>query len=273
VIFVGDAVLFDGTRPEEMKGRFGYLYLETMQKHIDERLGGDGVLFARPGFAGSQKFPYCWAGDNHAGFEFDNGLPGVIRAAQTAALSGLSLWACDIAGYHGTQTPELFMRWTQFGCFSPMMQLHMTSNLGPWDFGEESLNIYRKYAKLHTQLFPYIHAAAEEAHATGMPIIRPMVLAFQDDRTAAHEDFQYMFGPDILVAPIYQPGTHRSVYLPKGSWVDWWSGEALTGGKYLEVEAPWTVFPSTFAPGRSSPCCRRTSTRSCRAQRRWPRTW
>ncbi len=251
--FVGDAVLFDGTRPEEMKGRFGYLYLETMQRYIDERMGGDGVLFARPGFAGSQKFPYCWAGDNHAGFEYDNGLPGVIRAAQTAALSGLSLWASDIAGYHGTQTPELFNRWTQFGCFSPMMQLHMTSNLGPWDFGEESLNIYRKYAKLHTQLFPYIHAAAEESHATGMPIIRPMVLAFQEDNTAAHEDFQYMFGPDILVAPIYQPGTHRSLYLPKGSWIEWWTGEALTGGKFLEVEAPMDRIPLFVRAGAVIP--------------------
>jgi len=241
--FVGDAVLHDGTRPEEMKGRFGYLYLEAMQRHVDERLGGDGVLFARPGFAGTQKFPYCWAGDNHAGWDFENGLPGVIRAGQTAALSGISLWGHDISGYHGTQTKELFMRWTQFGCFSPLMQLHMTSNLGPWDFGDEALAVYRRYAKLHTQLFPYIRAAAEESRATGMPIIRPMVLAFQDDRTAAAEEFQYMFGPDILVAPVYQPVTRRSVYLPKGTWIDWWTGKQLAGPAHVEADAPLDRIP------------------------------
>jgi len=250
----GEAVSYDGTRPDVMKGKFGYLYLEVMQKHIDERLGGDGVLFARPGFAGTQKFPYCWAGDNHAGWDFDNGLPGVIRAGQTAALSGIALWAHDIAGYHGTQTPELFNRWTQFGCFSPMMQLHMTSNLGPWSFGDESLAIYRKYAKLHTQLFPYIYAAAKEAHETGMPIIRPMVLAFQNDNTASHEEFQYMFGPDILVAPIYQPVTHRSVYLPgKVTWIDWWTGESIVGGKYIETHTPMDRIPLFVRAGSVIP--------------------
>ncbi len=253
--FVLDAVLHDGTRPEEMKGRFGYLYLETMQKYIDERMDGDGVLFARPGFAGTQKFPFCWAGDNHAGWEFENGLPGVIRAGQTAALSGISLWAHDIAGYHGSNwTPELFNRWTQFGCFSPMMQVHMTSNKGPWDFGDESLDIYRQYAKLHTQLFPYIYAAAKESSETGMPIIRPMVLAFQHDNVASREDFQYMFGPDILVAPIYQPVTQRSVYLPKDTkWIDWWTGESINGGKYLKVDAPMNRIPLFVRPGAVIP--------------------
>lgn len=255
--FVTDAVLHDGTRPEEMKGRFGYLYLETMQKYIDERMGGDGVLFARPGFAGTQKFPYCWAGDNHAGWDFENGLPGVIRAGQTAALSGISLWAHDISGYHGspeTQTPELFKRWTQFGCFTPMMQLHMTTNKGPWSFGDEGLAIYRKYAKLHTQLYPYIRNAAQESHDTGMPIIRPMILAFQGDDVAVREDFQYMFGPDILVAPIYQPVTQRSVYLPKGvTWIDWWTGEALEGGRYIVANAPIDRIPLYVRAGAVIP--------------------
>ncbi|MCB2153828.1 hypothetical protein KQI84_03000 [bacterium] len=251
--FVLDAVLHDGSTPAEMKGRFGYLYLETMQKYIDERMDGDGVLFARPGFAGTQKFPYCWAGDNHAGWDFENGLPGVIRAGQTAALSGISLWGHDISGYHGTQTPELFNRWTQFGCFSPLMQLHMTSNLGPWSFGEESLDIYRQYAKLHTQLFPYIYAAAKESHETGMPIIRPMVLAFQSDPIASREDFQYLFGPSILVAPIYQPGTHRSVYIPRGTWIDWWTGERIAGGRYIEAYAPMDRIPLYVAAGSVIP--------------------
>jgi alpha-D-xyloside xylohydrolase len=252
--FVEDAVLFDGTRPDQMKGRFAYLYLETMQRHIDERLGGDGLLFVRPGFAGTQKFPVGWAGDNNASFSFENGFPGVIRAAQTAALSGLPLWACDIAGYHGNQTPEIFARWTEFSCFNTLMHLHMTSNLGPWDFGEEYLEIYRKYAKLHTQLFPYIYEAVREAHETGMPVMRPMVLAFQGDAEAAEQEFQFMFGPDLLVAPMYQAGTHRSVYLPKDtSWVDWWTGEELSGGQTIERHVPIDQIPVFVRTGAVIP--------------------
>ncbi|CAN5493899.1 hypothetical protein BH09SUM1_BH09SUM1_00390 [soil metagenome] len=252
--FVSDAVFADGSRADQMKGRFAYVYLEAMQKYIDERMGGDGTLFVRPGFAGTQKFPYGWSGDNNASFSFENGFPGVIRAAQTSALSGLSLWSCDIAGYHGTQTPELFDRWTEFAAFVPLMQLHMTTNLGPWDFGDESLNIYRKYAKLHTQLFPYIYAAAKESHETGMPIIRPMVLAFQGDDMASQQEFQYMFGPDFLVAPMYQAGTHRTVYLPKGTtWINYWTGEVMPSDKLVEVEAPLDTIPLYVRAGAVIP--------------------
>lgn len=240
--FVQDAVFHDGSTASEMKNRYATLYLDAAQRYIDERLDGDGVLFARCGFAGTQKYPFCWAGDNEASFSFENGLPTVILAGQNAALSGIPFWGHDIAGYTGEQSKELFIRWTQFGALSPCMQVHMTSNLGPWDFDDETLSIYRKFAKLHTSLFPYIYDAAHEAVRSGMPIVRPMVLAFQNDPNAAAHRYQYMFGPDLLVAPMYQPGTHRTVYLPKlpegGEWIDYWSGKKFSSGQTIEVEAP-----------------------------------
>jgi len=251
--FVPDAVFHDGTPAYKMKNRYSLLYDSTMQDFVKKNLDGDGVLITRSGYTGFQKYPFAWAGDNHADFSFDDGLPSVILAAQNAALSGFSLWGSDIAGYAGTQTKELFIRWSQFAVFCPLMQIHMTSNLGPWDFGEEALDIFRKYAVLRMQLFPYLYNAVHEAVNTGMPVIRPMALAFQDDAEARKNIYQFMFGADLLVAPIYQPGTHRTVYLPEGDWIDFWSGETLAGEQYIEVEAPLDKIPLYVRAGAIIP--------------------
>lgn len=241
--FISDAVFADRSTPAAMKNRYAYEYLKAMQGYIDTRLNGDGVLLARCGFTGTQKFPFCWSGDLETNLSFENGLPAAIIAGQTAAMSGLSMWGHDIAGYIGEPTPEVFIRWTQFGAFSPLMQVHMTCNKGPWDFGDQALDIYRRYAKLHTQLYPYLRDAALEASHTGMPIIRPMALAFQDDPQAANRIDQYLFGPDLLVAPIYRGGTHREVYLPAGEWIDYWTGQPTTGPAVIEVDAPLDRIP------------------------------
>ncbi|HRX84478.1 MAG TPA: glycoside hydrolase family 31 protein [Phycisphaerae bacterium] len=243
--FVQDAVFFDGTPAAEMKNRYAALYLQAAQSYIDERLDGDGVLVGRCGYTGAQQQPFGWAGDNAADFSFANGLPTVILAAQNAALSGLPWWGSDIAGYMGTPTKELFIRWTQFGALSPLMLVHMQSNLGPWDFDAQTLEIYRTFAKLHTSLAPYLLDAAHAAHYRGLPIVRPMVLAFPNDPQAAPHRYQYLLGPDLLVAPMYQPGTHRCVYLPKqpgqsdgGVWIDFWTHATHPGGRTIEVHAP-----------------------------------
>jgi alpha-D-xyloside xylohydrolase len=241
--YVGDAVFHDGTDAAAMRNAYSLAYLRAMQAYVDEALDGDGVLNGRSGFAGMQRYPFCWAGDNTADFSEANGLPTAILAGQNAALSGVPLWGSDIAGYFGTPTEELFVRWTQFGALSPLMMVHMTSNLGPWDFGEEALGIYRRYAKLHMQLVPYVYAAALEARETGMPIIRPMVLACPGDGVAARFVYQYLFGPDLLVAPLEKGGTSKRVYLPKGEWVDYWTGEVFAGEQVVSVDAPLAKLP------------------------------
>ncbi len=251
--FVGDAVFADGTSAQKMKNRYAELYLKASQDYIDNRLAGDGVLITRPGFTGTHKYPFGWSGDNHADFSYANGLPSVIIAAQNAGLSGLPMFGHDIAGYFGRPTKELFIRWTQFGAFSPLMMVHMTSNLGPWDFDEETLNIYRRFAKLHTSLFPYIYESAHESQRTGMPIVRAMALAFPDDPQAAMHQFQYMFGPDLLVAPMYLGGTYRTVYLPKGEWTDYWTGRSYQGGETVEVHAPLDRMPLFVRSGAMIP--------------------
>jgi len=241
--FIADARFHDGSPASAMKNRYAVKYLRATYSYFAERFHGDGVLFARSGFTGSQKYPFCWCGDLETNFSFDNGLPAAIIAGQTAALSGFSMWGHDIAGYIGEPTPECFIRWTQLGCFTPLMQVHMTCNKGPWDFGPEALDIYRRFARLHTQLYPYINAAAHEAATTGMPIIRPMVLAIQNDPAAAAHIYQYMFGPDLLVAPMYAGSTRRNVYLPKGDWLNYWTGSKETGPRTVDVDAPLAQLP------------------------------
>jgi len=251
--FVQDARFFDGTRAADMKGRYAQLYIKTAHDFLEKHRPGDHTLISRCGFTGTGQYPFGWAGDNEASFSFENGLPGVILAAQNASLSGLPFWGCDIAGYIGDATPELFIRWTQFAAFTPLMMVHMQSNKGPWDYGPKALDVYRTFARLHTRLFPYLDNAAHEAAELGKPIIRPMVLAFPDDAVAAEQRYQYMLGPDLLVAPMFQSGTHRSVYLPAGVWTDYWTGRPVTGPATLEVEAPLERMPLFVRAGAVIP--------------------
>lgn len=251
--FIQNARFADGSSANEMRNRYSMLYLAATRAFLDESLAGDGVIIGRSGFAGMHQYAMGWAGDNASDWSFDNGLPTAIIAAQTASLSGQPFTGSDIAGYFGKPTKELFVRWTQFSCFTPLMMVHMTSNLGPWDFDEQTLAIFRDYARLHTRLFPYMRDAAHVAAETGLPLIRPMPLAFQDEPETWPHTFQFMFGPDLLVAPLYQPGTRRSVYLPKGDWIDYWTLEPLTGPQLLEVEAPLERMPLYVRAGALIP--------------------
>jgi len=226
----------DGRTGLEMKNGYCLEYHKT----VWSVLGQGGILFARSGFAGSQAFPGCWAGDNEPNFG-DNGLPSVIVAGQSAAMSGFSIWGHDTGGYQDTNfsvsPPNLFMRWTQFGCFSPIMQMHRqvaTERQYPWRYGDAALANYQFFAKLHTRLFPYIYTYAKEASATGLPIIRPLVLANQTDANTFGLNHTYQFGNEFLVAPMITPNSNtRQVYLPAGNWLDFWTNARHTGAQNI----------------------------------------
>jgi alpha-D-xyloside xylohydrolase len=237
----------DGRTGAEMRNGYCLEYHRT----ISSVLGQKGVLFARSGFAGSQAFPGCWAGDNEPNFG-DNGLPGVIIAGQTIAMSGYAIWGHDIGGYQDTNPsqslPNLFMRWTQFGCFSPIMQMHrqVVKELQyPWRYGDQALRNYQFFARLHTRLFPYIYSYAKEASTTGIPIIRPLVLLNQTDKNTFTINHTYLFGNEFLVAPMIAPNANaRQVYLPAGNWFDFWTNERHAGGENIT----WTDTQQTRMP-------------------------
>lgn len=227
----------DGRTGIEMRNAYCLEY----HRAIWNVLGKDGLLFARSGFVGSHAFPSSWAGDNEPNFG-DNGLPSVIVAGQSAAMSGYAIWGHDTGGYQDTNfsvsPPNLLMRWTQFGCFSPIMQMHrqVTKEMQyPWRFGDAALNNYRFFAKLHTQLFPYIYTYASLASSTGLPIIRPLVLLDQSDPNTFNIGHTYHFGNEFLVAPMITPNANsRQIYLPAGNWIDFWSNVRHAGGQNIQ---------------------------------------
>ena len=238
------AVYSDGRTGIDMQNG----YCPEYHKAIWNVLGPSGMLFARNGFTGTQAFPGCWAGDNEPNFGAENGLPSVITAGLSAAMSGFAVWGHDIGGYQNTNfspvsPADLFMRWTQFGCFSPIMQMHRQvrdSDLRqyPWGYGQAALDNYRFFARLHTQLFPYLYTCAQEAATTGLPILRPLVLVHQEDVNTLGLSHTYCFGNAFLVAPVIGPTapqteTTRTLYLPQGGWHDFWTQEQHQGGQNI----------------------------------------
>jgi len=126
-------------------------------------------------------------------------------------------------------------------------------NLGPWDYGDEALRIFRFYSVLHMSLFPYRYAAAQESARTGMPMVRALVLADQEDAEARDAAGEYLLGPDLLVAPVLSPVTQRAVYLPAGNWIDYWTGRCFNGKQTIVAEAPINRIPVFVREGSILP--------------------
>ncbi|WP_255551059.1 TIM-barrel domain-containing protein [Granulicella sp. dw_53] len=259
--FQGDVKFADGSNKLVMRNRYGMLYNNAMEELIQKDLKGNGVLFARSVTTGANGIGFLWGGDNEASFSPENGLPTVVTAGLNAGMSGMSLWAADLGGYLKTATtpdPLLVMRWTEFAAFSPTMEILSQSNTQPWDWdaktgGTQALDVYRKYSLLHMSLFPYRYAAAQESAKTGMPILRALALVYQDDDRARLTRDEYLFGPDLLVAPVVDENTRRPVYLPAGEWVDYWTGTAVTGGKVIAVDAAVDKIPVYVRAGAVIP--------------------
>lgn len=215
-----------------------------------------GILLSRAAWDGSQAVTALWAGDQSSDFGPATGLPSAIIAGLSAGLSGFPFWASDIGGYFGAPTDEVFIRWAQFGALSPIMQLHGLGKREPWTFEPETLAIYRRYARLHTDLLPYILTFARHAVEKGLPIMRALALEFPDDAgvwgdMAEHE---YCFGDALLVAPVYWGGDRfRYTYLPGGAWRDFWTGAALTGGRIHRLPAPLETLPLVARAGALIP--------------------
>jgi hypothetical protein len=164
----------------------------------------------------------------------NEGLPSVIRGGQSMALCGFPYYGSDVGGYRWAPHKELFIRWAQFGAFCPIMEVGGKSYHEPWMFDHETVMIFRQYAQLHAHMLPYLWHYANVAVETGDPMIRPLIWHFPHDSSAWEEEFEYMLGEELLVAPIFRPGNIRSIYLPEGIWMDFWSGEVLKGPMHID---------------------------------------
>lgn len=211
-------------------------------------------LLTRAGYAGIQRYGAAvWSNDVMTGFDW---LAPQVATGLNIGLSGIPWWGTDVGGFIGpVASPELYVRWFQFGAFCPVFRPHGQDRpTAPFEFGPEAEAICRHYARLRYRLLPYLYTAAREAHDTGLPPMRPLTLAFPDDPVVGDLGAQYLFGPSLLVAPMLHEGTERNVYLPDGRWVDFHTGEVFTGPTWLRrYPAPLERLPLFVRAGAILP--------------------
>jgi alpha-D-xyloside xylohydrolase len=255
--FLGDVKFANGEDQRLMRTRYAVDYNRAVAEALTERKGKDWVLLQRSGTAGSNGLPLFWSGDNDATFSTENGLPTVVTAGLNAGMSGISLWVSDLGGYNKRARYEgddvLFARWTEYSALSPGIEVMSAMNLGPWDYGDAALGIFRQYSVLHMSLFPYRYAAAQESARNGLPMMRALALMNQDDAEARDAETEYYLGPDLLVAPVLSPVTQRAVYLPEGNWIDYWTGKPISGRRTVVADAPLDRIPLYVRAGAILP--------------------
>ncbi|MET9378116.1 alpha-xylosidase [Streptomyces sp. NPDC002992] len=247
-----DVVWHDGSDPERMHNYYTHLYNQAVFELLEkERGAGEAVLFARSATAGGQQFPVHWGGDCWASFE---AMAESLRAGLSLSLSGFGFWSHDIGGFEGTPDPDVFKRWLAFGLLSSHSRLHGNESYRvPWEFGEEAVDVARSFTRLKHRLMPYLYGVAVEAHRTGVPAMRPMLLEFPDDPTCRTLDRQYMLGPDLLVAPVFTADGEVEVYLPAGEWTHLLSGETVTGPCWRREVHGFDSLPLYVRPGTVVP--------------------
>lgn len=211
-------------------------------------------VITRAGYAGIQRYSTMWIGDNNSTWD---ALALSIPMFQSLGLSGEAFVGADIGGFIGRADGELLTRWYQVGFLTPFCRSHKAIDgydQEPWRFGQYYEDIIRKYLKLRYRLLPFLYTTVEEAHRTGLPVFRPLLLNYQNDPSAYNLDDQFMIGEDLLVAPVLRPGqTSRLVYLPEGGWIDYWTGKRYAGGTMVHADAPLETVPMYVRAGAIIP--------------------
>lgn len=211
-------------------------------------------VLTRAAFAGTQRYAALWTGDNASIWEhMESSIPMFLNLG----LSGYSFIGSDVGGFTGDSNGELLSRWTQLGAFTPLFRNHSmkgTINQEPWCFGEESLFITKKYIELRYKLITHLYNLTRESSTTGAPVMRPLFYHYQQDENTYNINDQFLFGEHIMVCPILRPGlTSRMVYLPKGTWYDFWTNEKIEGEKYIIKDAPIDILPIYVKAGTILP--------------------
>ncbi|MFC7303759.1 alpha-xylosidase [Streptomyces monticola] len=247
-----DVVWYDGSDPERMHNYYTHLYNEAVFELLREERGpGEAVLFARSATAGGQQFPVHWGGDCFASLE---AMAESLRGGLSLSLSGFGFWSHDIGGFEGTPEPAVFKRWLAFGLLSSHSRLHgNVSYRVPWAFGDEAVVVAGVFIRLKHRLMPYLYGAAAEAHRTGVPVMRPMLLEFPDDPACRSLDRQYMLGPDLLVAPVFSVEGEVEFYLPDGTWTHLLTGERVQGPCWRRETHGFDSLPLYVRPGAVLP--------------------
>ena len=253
-----DVVSYDeGEKSTHAKNRnvFGLLMARATYEGLERlRPNQRPYVITRAAYAGIQRYSTMWTGDTNSTWE---ALALNIPMFTTLGLSGEPFVGSDVGGFIGRGNGELLVRAYQVSFLAPFCRNHKVIDgydQEPWRFGKYYEDIIRKYLKLRYQLLPFLYTTLEEAHRTGVPLFRPLVLNYQDDPNTYNLDDEFMIGTDLLVAPVVKPDvTQRLVYLPKGVWYDYWTNRKYQGGTMISAEAPLETAPMFVRGGAIIP--------------------
>ena len=263
-VFGRFATFSDGRRGDVMHNGYPSIYIGAYNQFVQQKLGGEGLVFARAGSLAPQTVGAYWAGDQVSTFE---GFAEAIRAGLSAGLSGIPFWGWDMAGFSG-DLPEadLYLRATAMATFCPIFQIHSqwsrpgtTATRLPWNIQDvtgnlDVLPVFRYFANVRMNLIPYIYSEAKRASTNGTPLMRTMEAQFPGDPGSVGLESQYMFGDCLLAAPIATQGaTGTSVYVPIGEWYDFWYSAQLSGPRTKWYSAGLNSIPVYARPGAIVP--------------------
>lgn len=232
----GEAAPYDGIYASGKTGFYEHnLYPLRYNKALwqavrDNTPDYEGVIWARSAWAGSQRYPLHWGGDAATNEIGSVGMLGDLRGGLSFGLSGFSFWSHDMGGFVTKSPDDLYRRWLPFGFLSSHTRAHGAPPTEPWLISESFTKAFRQSAEMKYKLMPYVYAQAKDCSERGLPMVRALLVEFPDDPGAWFVEDEYMFGSQILVAPMLETGKSRTVYLPRGKWIDYQTGKVYEGG-------------------------------------------
>ncbi|KAL2846766.1 glycosyl hydrolases family 31-domain-containing protein [Aspergillus pseudodeflectus] len=258
---VNGVTYHDGSDPVRMHNYYALLYNKIVYETMTSVSGeSNSLLFARSTSVGGQKYPVHWGGDCESTYE---AMAESLRGGLSLSLAGYIFWASDIGGFEGTPPPALYKRWVQFGLLSSHSRLHGSSSFRvPWIYGEDCSDVLRDCVKRKIALTPYLLAAALTGSREGVPLMRAMFLEFPNDLNTYSIDTQYMFGGNLLVAPVFSDEGVVTFYVPRteeeergdGKWVSWFDhAKSYEGGRWYTETHGFETLPILVRPGSVTP--------------------
>lgn len=237
------AVYHDGLNGVQGHNKLTFLYAKTIydiMKEVKAESGECPMLWGRSGYAGSHTIPAAWAGDSSTHL---NNHASILRGGLSIAMSGVPFWGFDMGGFYNTDhdgyecppETEEYVRSCQFGLFGPLSRCHGKTPREPWNFGTDAEAVFKKCNDVRHCLLPYLYTAAHQAHTDSVPMLRPLLMEYPQDRNVRQIDLEYFLGDSLLVAPVFDQDEF-ALYLPKGRWVDFHTHEMTEGGGWIRPE-------------------------------------
>jgi alpha-glucosidase (family GH31 glycosyl hydrolase) len=254
----GPERVFDGRSLRENRNAYPAMFVQATYEVAAKHRGNDFVVMPRAGYTGSGRYGVFWGGDIGGTQE---GLRASIIAVQRSSVMGYPTWGSDTCGYNEQlMEQEVCGRWLAFSALTPIMEVGPTRNVAFWNaprapqYDDTLIALWRLYARLHQRLYDYSYRQAQEAHNSGMPIVRPMFMVDPSKPEAWKNWWTYTYGPDIVVSPVWEKGVRQQqVYLPSGSrWRDAWKPDAMyDGGQTITIAAEKHQLPLFVRVGSS----------------------